>query len=227
MCGRFAQYTGLETLEKTFDIDVVACDPAPDYNIAPSREILTIIEHEGKRRLGKLEWGLLPFWAKSPSKARRPINARTETAHEKPTFRKGFRSRRCLIPADGFYEWRKTADGAKQPFFIQPSSISPFAFAGIWDVWKGSGNSENPIYSCAILTTASAGALGKIHDRMPVILNPDSHSPWLDPTLEDVEGLRKILAEGVVKDFSIYPVSRKVNSVKNNGEDLIQRVSSE
>lgn len=238
MCGRFAQYTGLEAIQDAFGIDVVTCGQEPDYNTAPSQEILAMIEHEGKRRLGLLEWGLLPFWAKDPSEARRPINARSETAHQKPTFRQPFRSRRCLIPADGFYEWQKTSDGSKQPFFIQLPSKAPFAFAGLWDIWKGTTPNPSPpgsehlgpekqVRSCAILTTASVGPIRKIHDRMPVILTPEAYDGWLDPDFQETNGVRKMLQESMIRDFVAHPVSRRVNFAKNKGADLIRPVSTE
>jgi len=234
MCGRFAQYTALERLQEIFGIDTVTCGQIPDYNTAPSQEVLAVIEHEGERRLGVLSWGLIPFWSKNPSEARRPINARSETAHEKPTFRHAFQGQRCLILADGFYEWQKTADGPKQPFFIQIPSRGPFAFAGLWDIWKDTSNgnppsaeqshTENRIRSCTILTTASAGPLRKIHDRMPVVLKPHIHDAWLDPDFQDVEGVKQIMQENRVADFVAHPVSRRVNSVKNQGEDLIKPI---
>ncbi len=224
MCGRFAQYSNSETLQKHFSIDKITCEVIPNYNVAPTREIPAIIEHDRERRLGTLRWGLVPFWAKDLSGASRLINARAESAHGKPSFRHAFKRRRCLIPADGFYEWQKQEEGRKQPFFITLPSKAPFAFAGLWESWKNPEDEGERYDSCTILTTDAGEAVRHIHNRMPVILKPEDHAFWLDPDNADVEGLRKVVLKEAVQDLAGYPVSRRVNSVKNNEPGLIEVV---
>lgn len=166
MCGRFAQYSGLDSLKKSFQLDEITCDVTPSYNIAPLQPILAVIRHDGNR-LGRLHWGLVPSWAKDRTMAAKLINARAETLADKPSFRSAFKRCRCLILADGFYEWK--ADGPqKQPWYFTLSSGGPFAFAGLWDTWKGK---EDAVYhSCTIITTAADESVRQVHHRMPVIL---------------------------------------------------------
>ena len=218
MCGRFAQFTVLEYLQSRFPIDTVACEITPSYNVAPSQEILSIIRRK-ENRLLKLHWGMVPFWVKDIKKAAKPINARVETAAEKPSFKTAFKHRRCLILADGFYEWKKIGS-RKQPWFLTLPEKRPFAFAGLWDAWTGEDGSV--YHSCTILTTAASDSIREIHHRMPIILNPDAFYEWLNPDNQDISKLEILLREQIVQEFIAYPVSTDVNSPKNNDPKCIK-----
>ncbi len=212
MCGRFALYSSLAEIKKFFRIDAAEAELTASYNIAPTHEVLAIISYEG-RRLEKLHWGLVPFWAKDLSGAGKLINARVETLTEKQSFKQLLKRRRCAILADGFYEWKK-AEKFKQPYYLAPAAGSPFAFAGLWDSWKSVTGAE--YHSCTIITTEACPQLREIHDRMPVILRRDSVDAWLDAEKPDTAALGTILTAGHERDFSIRPVSLFVNSPKNN-----------
>ena len=218
MCGRFAQFTVLENLHSRFPIDTVACEITPSYNVAPSQEILSIIRRK-ENRLVKLHWGIVPFWVKDIKKAAKSINARVETAAEKPSFKAAFKYRRCLILADGFYEWKKIGS-RKQPWFLTLPEKRPFAFAGLWDAWTGEDGSV--YHSCTILTTAASDSIREIHHRMPIILNPDAFYEWLNPDNQDTSKLENLLREQTVQEFIAYPVSTDVNSPKNNDPKCIK-----
>ncbi|MDF1591594.1 MAG: SOS response-associated peptidase [Desulfobacterales bacterium] len=218
MCGRFAQYSGLDSLKKSFQIEEITCVVAPSYNIAPLQPVLTVIRHDGNR-LGQLHWGLVPSWAKDKSMAAKLINARAETVADKPSFRNAFKRHRCLILADGFYEWK--VDGPqKQPWYFTLPSGDPFAFAGLWDTWKG--EEEAAYHSCTIITTAADESVQPVHHRMPVILMPEAHAQWLDPQNRDSARLNAILSEGRVKELKSYPVSKRMNSARNNDPACIE-----
>src|ERR671916_3522188 len=163
MCGRYTLTVPTDRLAAEFELDEVRAELSPNFNVAPTQSVAAVVAEGGKRRLETLRWGLVPSWADDPEIGSRMINARSETAHEKPSFRRAFRERRCLIPADGFYEWQRT-DNVKQPFHIRMKSGRPFAFAGLWESWKDSGSE---IKSCTILTTEANGLVGEIHPRMP------------------------------------------------------------
>jgi len=220
MCGRFAQFSVLETLQQNFPIDTVACDVKPSFNIAPTQEILTIT-HEDDYRLTRRHWGLVPFWAKDLSGASRLINARAETAAEKPSFRNAFKNRRCLILADGFYEWKKI-DTRKQPYFLELTSKKPFAFAGLWEIWEGKEDTRHE--SCTILTTEAKGSIRDIHHRMPVILPSDVFGVWLDPENKDTAMLETLVLKEHQQALSGYPVSTFVNSPRNNSSKCIEGI---
>lgn len=222
MCGRFVQFSSLRTLESYFQIDSIAADIVASYNIAPTQEIFAIIHHNG-HRLEKLHWGLVPSWAKDLTGASRLINARAETASRKPSFRAAFKRRRCLIAADGFYEWQGEK-GSKQPYFIALPSGRPFAFAGLWETWKSKeGADGDPVYrSCTILTTAASESIHEIHHRMPVILQPEVYRDWLDPAIQKTDRLEDILQHHHVREMKHYPVSIFVNRVQNNSAECIQ-----
>jgi putative SOS response-associated peptidase YedK len=192
----------------------------PRYNIAPSQRIAVIRAlAAGSRELAFLHWGLIPAWATDPAIAARLINARAETAAEKPAFRAAMRRRRCLIPADGFYEWQKT-ETAKRPFFFQLQDERPFAMAGLWETWQGP---DGPVESCTILTTAANELVAKLHERMPVILEPQAYAAWLDPNLVDPAQLAEWLKALPASQMKSFPVSRLVNSPKNETPDCIRR----
>jgi putative SOS response-associated peptidase YedK len=218
MCGRFAQYSGLDALKKSFQLHTITCNVTPSYNIAPLQPVLAVIRHDGNR-LGQLHWGLVPSWAKDKTLAAKLINARAESLADKPSFRNAFKQHRCLIVADGFYEWK--ADGPhKQPWYFTLSSGGPFAFAGLWDTWKGE---ENAVYhSCTIITKPADGSVQPVHHRMPVILTPEAYAEWLDPQNQESTRLNAILNEGGVGGLKRFPVSKQVNSIRNNDPACIE-----
>jgi len=224
MCGRFVQNSPFETLQQNFNIRTTDSDIIPNYNVAPTQEILTIIKHDNENTLDELHWGLVPFWAKHISIGSRMINARAETVASKPSFRNAFKKRRCLIPADGFYEW-KGEKGNKQPYYVSVPSDEPFAFAGLWETWTDKESDEESVYkSCTIITTAASDSISEIHHRMPVILNPDFYEKWLNAEIQDPKELEIILKDGVIHDMKFYPVSTFVNSVKNNDPNCIKPI---
>lgn len=223
MCGRFVGFRRLEELIEHFPIDVARVDVKPNYNVAPTQEILAIARHDEENQFEKYFWGLVPFWAKDTSIGSRMINARSETVATKPSFRTAFKKRRCLIVADGFYEW-KGGKGQKQPMFITLPDGSPFAFAGLWEIWDNRGQEQTPYRSCTILTREASESVMPIHNRMPVILKPDAFHPWLNPGNQDVKALQEIILHQVYTELTGIPVSKLVNSVKNNGPDNIQSI---
>jgi putative SOS response-associated peptidase YedK len=219
MCGRFAQRSDPKRLAKEFKVAEVPQVEAR-YNIAPTQEILAVRELADGREMAFFKWGLVPSWAKDTSMGARLINARAETVEEKPSFREAFKRRRCIIPADGFYEWRRTA-GKKQPFFFRMRDESPFGFAGLWERWEGEGKA---IESCTILTTEANEVLNLVHDRMPVILHPEEYALWLGGD-ERQRGLLKELLRPYPTDAMVgYPVSPLVNSPRSKGSELISEL---
>jgi len=224
MCGRFVGFRSLRELQEIFPIDKAGCDVTANYNVAPSQEILVIHKHEGENWLDKFHWGLVPFWAKDTSIGNRMINARAETVAEKPSFRNAFKKRRCLIIADGFYEW-KGEKGRKQPMLITLPDRKPFAFAGLWEVWNKKDDPDSIYRSCTIVTTEASESISDIHHRMPVILKPDVYEPWLNPENQEIVGLKNILAHGIQTKLVSHPVSKQVNSVKNNDPSCIDPIA--
>ena len=216
MCGRYTLSTPAGRLAEEFQLDSTVEIP-PSYNVAPTQQVAAVLEDEGGRRLEMLRWGLVPSWADDPDIGARMINARSETAPEKPSFRSAFRRKRCLIAADGFYEWKRE-DGGKQPYYFRMQDGRPFAFAGLWESWdKGGGE----LLTCAILTTRPNSVAIEIHDRMPVILPHDAYNAWLDPDA-DKEELGELMVPYPGDDLETYPVSRFVNSPRNNDERCIE-----
>ncbi len=218
MCGRYTLATPTRRLAEEFSFDASSVELSESYNVAPTQGVAAVLEEDGHRRLEVLRWGLIPPWADDPQIGSRMINARAETAPGKPSFRRAFRERRCLIPADGFYEWQRT-NGAKQPFYIHMEDGRPFGFAGLWESWKGDGEGE--VRTCTILTTEPNALLGGIHNRMPVIVAPDAYDVWLDPASETDE-LTGLLAPYPEEEMEAYPVSRFVNSPSNNDPRCIE-----
>ena len=217
MCGRFTLHSrdrirlkGLASLDLPFE---------PRYNIAPSQEIIAIADFGSGPEMRSLVWGLIPSWS---TDRKGFINARSETLEDKPSFSDSFRLRRCLIPADGFFEWRNVGR-SKQPYYFQLSDESQFALAGIWDQWR---NAQSSITSCAIITTAANELVEPLHDRMPAILKPDSYDVWLDPKT-DPAVLEKLLTPFPASKMKNHPVSRAVNAPENDSEKLIDRVDAE
>jgi putative SOS response-associated peptidase YedK len=222
MCGRFVGYRKLEELQEFFPIDRANCDVSANFNVAPSQEILAIFNHQGENWLDRFHWGLVPFWAKDPSIGNRMINARAETIAEKPSFKNAFKKRRCLIIADGFYEW-KGPRGQKQPMLITLPDKKPFAFAGLWESWRKI-ESETPYRSCTIITTEASKSIRDIHHRMPVILKPEAYTNWLNPENQDIADLKIILAKERLTELISYPVSKKVNATGNNDASCIDPI---
>ncbi len=222
MCGRFVGYRQLDELQQFFPIDRANCDVAANFNVAPTQEILAIYTYEGENWLDRFHWGLVPFWAKDPSIGNRMINARAETIDEKPSFKNAFKKRRCLIIADGFYEWKGTK-GQKQPMLITLPDKKPFAFAGLWEIWYK--NKQAPAYrSCTIITTEASASIREIHHRMPVILKPEVYRDWLNPQYQNTENLKHILAVERLTELTSYPVSKQVNFARNNDLSLLDPI---
>jgi len=223
MCGRFALRTPTKKLVEAFGVEEVPAVEAR-YNIAPTQSILAVRQSEDGREAVLLKWGLIPSWAKDDSMSARLINARSETVTEKPAFREAFKRSRCIIPADGFYEWQRR-EGKKQPFFFSMRDERWFGFAGLWDRWKGEGGEV--IESCTILTTEANELLKDVHDRMPVILHPESYNEWLDIDTDAraMESLKELLMPYPSSEMTAYPVSAQVNSPQNQGEELITRMT--
>ena len=224
MCGRFALTdVSAETLTSAFGVDEVP-DLAPRYNIAPTQPVATVIQdaESGRRRLAIMRWGLIPSWSKDLTIGSRLINARGETVHEKPSFRVALRKRRCLVVADGFYEWQAQPSGPKQPLFIGLTDGAPFGMAGLYEYWTEPESGET-LTTCAIITTAANEFMAPIHNRMPVILPRDAYDPWLDPTLTDPVAALSMLNPYPPDLMTAYPVSRRVNSPANDDPSVIER----
>ncbi len=222
MCGRFVQFSSLRTLQQYFNFRAATEDIAPNYNIAPTQNVLAIVQ-QAEYRLETFHWGLVPSWAKNLSGASRLINARAETVATKPSFRAAFKRRRCLILADGFYEWHGEK-GDKQPWYLKLPEDHWFAFAGLWEIWKGEDTSQaqDDYKSCTIITTEASDSVRDIHHRMPVILQPEAYSIWLDPDNLDIQQLESILNTKHIRELKSYPVSKHVNKVQNNTPSNIE-----
>jgi putative SOS response-associated peptidase YedK len=219
MCGRFAFYSPHEAVTRLFGV-VEAPPIEPCYNIAPTRVIASVREAGGPREIAMLSWGLVPSWAKDRSIGARMINARAETLTEKPSFRNAYRSRRCLVLADGYYEWRRSGP-VKQPYFIAFENGEPFGMGGLWERWRDPSSGEL-LESCCIVTTSPSLAVAHVHDRMPVIVPPAAHAEWLDPKNGDTDRLGRLLAPCALPGLRALPVSRRVNDARNQGPDLIE-----
>ena len=216
MCGRYTLKTPIDVLAEYFETQEYPSSLTPSYNIGPTQEVAAVVEE--KRKLEMFRWGLIPSWAKDPAIGNKMINARAETVSEKPSFRSAFKKRRCLIVADGFYEWQKT-DGGKQPYHIRMKDSSPFAFAGLWETWDGDGEE---IRSCSIITTDANDLMNEIHHRMPVILTPETYEAWLAPGFEEKEPFLDLLRPYPSDGMEVYPVSRRVNRPSNNEPSVVQ-----
>src|SRR3954451_22424447 len=254
MCGRYASSRRPEDLVEEFEIDKVEVKETlqPDYNVAPTKQVYAVVERPApedagsedrgdeapeQRQLRTLRWGLVPFWAKDPSIGNRMINARMETVHEKPAFRRAFASRRWLLPADGFYEWypteqrTKAGKPLKQPFFIHPADGGVLAMAGLYEIWRDPTRDEDDpmrfLWTCTVLTTTAEDSVGHIHDRMPLLVEPDRYAAWLDPAASDVDELKKLLVPAAPGPLEAYPVSTEVNNVRNTGPELAHPLPAE
>jgi putative SOS response-associated peptidase YedK len=253
VCGRFVTASSPALIADRFAVDnvdeTVAPDPEPDYNVSPRRNVLAVRQQaledgESRRVLSRLRWGLVPSWAKELKIGDRMINARAETVASKPAYRRAFANKRCLIPADGFYEWKAGAGSGgnarggakprKQPYFIHRKDGEPLAFAGLWEVWKvpddcpddvkGVGGEDGWLRSCVIVTTTANNVMAPIHNRMPVILPESAWEQWLDPDEHDVDALAKLLVPAPDALLEAYPVSTSVNNARNNGPELARAV---
>ena len=220
MCGRYTLIADLGDLAQRFEFDGSDFSYDPGYNIAPTESVLTVRNLDG-REGAFMRWGLVPFWAKDPKLGARMINARAETVAEKPAFRSALKRRRCLVLADGYYEWQKTPVG-KRPFRIVMRSGEPFAFAGLWETWKDPEG--NVIPSCTIITTAANDFLAPIHNRMPIILPREKEELWLDTGFDDQATLTSVLIPHPGEDMDAYEVSTMVNYARNDGPEVIARV---
>jgi putative SOS response-associated peptidase YedK len=250
MCGRYALTRDPATLALEFDA-APATDGAPlgaRYNIAPSTLVLSVVTRHPRdpqgvvdrgrmvRSIRVMRWGLVPHWAKDPKIGSRLINARAESAGRKPAFRDALARRRCLLPADGWYEWQSapgragnapTAGRTKQPFFITPADGSGLALAGLWSTWRPPEHTAPPVVSCAVLTTDAVGPLAEIHDRMPLILSAQAWQAWLDPDSDDPGDLLAPPPEQLVHTLELRPVSTALNNVRRDGPELVERVEPE
>lgn len=221
MCGRFVQSHDPSFYADAFGVEVIKTDPLPvSYNVAPTDRVYAVAESEGDRLLGSFRWGLIPWWAKDRKGAARNINARAETVATKPMFRDSFAKRRCLIPADGFYEWQRLPKG-KLPHYIYRADRGPLAFAGIWSSWKDPASGER-IRSCSIITGRPNELVSSIHDRMPAILPEQSWSQWLDRSLVDGAEAESLLQVFPEERMAEHPVSTLVNKVANNYPECIE-----
>jgi putative SOS response-associated peptidase YedK len=228
MCGRFTSQSSPDRLAEHFGAELAAEeDLGARYNVAPTDDVYVVAEHGGVRRLGTQRWGLVPFWADDPSVGARMINARSDTVASKPAYRRAFAKRRCIVPADGFYEW-KAVPGArrKQPYLVRRRDGAPLALAGLWEVWRdrGAGDDGERLTSCVIVTTDANELLRPVHDRMPVVLEPDVWDVWLDPDNDDLEELQALLVPAPEDLLELVPVSTRVNDVRNDGPDLVEPV---
>lgn len=240
MCGRYATARARQELLDEFEIQLDAAEDAiqADYNVAPTKQVPAVLVRppagpadeteetpDPVRQLRTLRWGLIPSWAKDMKIGNRLINARAETVHEKPSYRRAFAKRRCLLPADGFFEWyameqQDTKKPRKQPFYIHPSDGSVMAMAGLYELWKSP--EDEWLWTCTIITTEATDEVGRIHDRMPMVVPRESWAAWLDPALTEVAEVRGLLVPAMHTTMEAYPVSKAVNNVKNNGPQLIQ-----
>ena len=220
MCGRFTLFASADEILEAFDIDSlpVGVSLAPRYNIAPSQDIAIVREDDRGRHLSLARWGLVPSWSKEAKPRYATINARVESVADKPAYRLPFRRKRCLVPADGFYEWQQQAAG-KIPHFICRPDRRVFAFAGLWDHWSGD---EASFDSCVLLTAPAAGLMTDLHARMPVILPDSAYDTWLDPTIQDPAVLTDCLVTPPAPDLTAWPVSSHVNSPKHDDPRCVE-----
>lgn len=238
MCGRYASVKDPGRLAAEFDaFDVTGDDaPGPDHNVAPTDPVFGVMQRhprdaDGQRDLSRTErslrvmrWGLVPKWAKDPSIGSRMINAKIETVTSKPAFRTAIKHYRCLLPAEGWFEWRREGT-RKQPFFMTRGDGASLALAAIWSTWRAPGDSAGrPLVTCSVLTTDAVGPLVEIHDRMPLVLPPSAWEHWLDPEEPDVSGLLTGASQEWVSELELRPVSTAVNDVRNDGPELLDRV---
>ncbi|WLR51632.1 SOS response-associated peptidase [Bacillus tianshenii] len=222
MCGRFTLFHSLEQIIERFEIaNANELSLSASYNIAPTEHVLTVINDGKNNRAGFLRWGLIPSWSKDPSIGNKMINARAESIDTKPSFKPLLANKRCLIIADGFYEWRKEGS-TKQPYYITLKNGGLFAFAGLWTKWQ---QAEKQVNSCTIITTEPNDLMSELHSRMPVILPTDKEAKWLNRSETNPSSLKEYLIPYNSQEMTAYPVSTKVNSAKNNSPDCIEEIN--
>ena len=219
MCGRFVLTTPADALAAEFAAATGGLVLRPRYNIAPMQDVVVVRSVEGRRELAMLRWGLIPSWARDPAIASKLINARSETAAEKPSFRNAMKKRRCIVPATGFYEWKREGT-RKQPWYFHARTASPLAIAALWESWKSPEG--DAVETCCLLTTAANAVLAPVHDRMPVLLDHDAALRWLDPAVGDPRTLEGLLKPAPASSLAAHPVSSAVNSVRNDGPGNIE-----
>ena len=236
MCGRYASSKALADLVDEIDIDAswVTESLAPSYNVAPTDPVYAVVQrprserHDEQRQLRVVSWGLVPSWAKDPKIGSRMINARRETVAEKPAFRKAFEKRRCILPADGYFEWYVMDNGKKQPYFIEPADGGTLAMAGLYEIWRDPSKADDAEdrfrWTCTIITTEATDDLGRIHDRMPLMVPRDNWDAWLDPSRAGSLDLMTPAMPGVLAAF---PVSTRVGNVANNDPSLVEPIPVE
>jgi putative SOS response-associated peptidase YedK len=232
MCGRYAATADTDRLAQEFEIDEVTEAPAgPNWNIAPTHAVPAIVERidsaeRERRKLVQLRWGLVPSWSKDASTGARMINARVETVAEKPAFRKAFVARRCLLPADGYFEWYAGTGKKKQPYFIHRGDGGLLVMAGIYEFWRNAAVAKGEpgawISSCSIITTSATDELGRLHDRMPMVIQREAWDAWLDPRRTDPEEALALLQVTDAGQLTAHPVDPAVGNVRNNGPELIR-----
>jgi putative SOS response-associated peptidase YedK len=233
MCGRFVSASPPDEIARYFDASAPEALLEASYNVAPTNDVYAVLSDGGVRRVDAFHWGLVPMWAKDPKVGSKMINARAETLATKNAYKPALKRRRCLIPADGFYEWKKVPGAKrKQPYFIHRPDGEPFAFAGLWEVWRGPKDAEGnrtgePLRSCTIITTTPNETMAEIHDRMPVILPPSAWEEWLDPDNDDIETLGKLLVPAPASVTELRPVSTEVNNVRNKGAELASEIPAD
>jgi putative SOS response-associated peptidase YedK len=231
MCGRYVATSPPEELAKYFGAAPPATELPPNYNVAPTNDVYAVTaDADGNRSLATFHWGLVPFWAKEQKVGYRMINARAETVATSNAYRKAFRERRCLLPADGFFEWKvvgrdEKGKARKQPYYVHRSDHEPLAMAAVWERWRGPDKDwEEPLHSVAVVTTQANRFMMDIHDRMPVFLPPSAWDRWLDPEVHDVAGLQSLLVPAPEGLLTAHPVDTKVGNVRNRGPELLEPV---
>jgi putative SOS response-associated peptidase YedK len=227
VCGRYASSANPDDLASYFTVEEPSDEVLPpSYNVAPTDPVYVVMERHEKRQLRVVRWGLVPSWAKDAKGGARLINARSETVSEKPAFRAAYQRRRCLVPADGYYEWAVShgrQGPGKQPWFLASKDRAPLAMAGLYEVWKAPD--ESLLWTCTILTTDAPDELGQIHDRTPLLVPSQEWARWLDPSLE--EPGQDLLVPGTPGVLDAWPVSPKVGNVRNNGPELVEPYAAE
>jgi putative SOS response-associated peptidase YedK len=228
MCGRYTStVVDPDIIAQAFDLDLSPDTPslAARYNIAPTQDVITVVkDEENNTRLAWMRWGLIPFWAKDPAIGNRLINARSETLAEKPSFRAAYRYRRCLVVADGFYEWKGNDDGSKTPYYIRLKDGGLFGMSGLWEVWTDKQTGEVRT-TCTIITTSPNELVQPIHNRMTVILPREHYDTWLDRNTTDTRQLQPLLQPYPAEAMTAYPVSTRVNNPRHEGPELIEPVA--
>lgn len=222
MCGRFALFAPLESIEEYFETEPAELTLPPRYNLTPGQAVAVVREHEGQRRIARLRWGLVPFWAKDAAIGHKLVNARLDGLASKPAYREAFTRRRCLIPASGFYEWTGSRGSAREPWFVRATDSPLLAIAGLWERWRAPDGEL--LETCVIVTTDANSALAKVHDRMPVLVGRADHALWLNPR-SSLESLEDLATRPPA--LALWPVTKAVNDPRRDDAALIERKPDE